>query len=183
MNYYFDSVRGNNIFDGLTPDTAKRDLEGLRELLLANKGIPGTNFLFEAESTFTPSRYVRIGVGSEPATYINGTAINPIKFSSYSYDGTSTRKPHFQLIKTAVSSDWIWDDELKLWYWNSVEGYGSTTTTWGSYPLVLIDGEKLQGDTCSFSYFSKRYYSKWTIRSCFLVDDRRDSREVVCVDS
>lgn len=141
MNYYFDSNRGNNGNDGLTPDTAKENLEGLRVLLLDNKGVPGTNFLFEAESNFYPERYLRIGVGSEPATYINGTEEDPIKFSSYSYTGTSTRKPHFQLIKTAVATDWKWDGEIKLWYWENNEGYGSTTTTWGSYPLVLIDGE------------------------------------------
>lgn len=111
----------------------------MRLLLLANKGVPGTNFLFEAESNFTPTRFLRIGAGAEPATYINGTAENPIKFSSYSYTGTSTRKPNFQLIKMAVSADWLWDSTMNMWYWEHFSGYAGSVTDWGSYPLVLVN--------------------------------------------
>jgi hypothetical protein len=142
--YYIDVNRGSDSNSGLTKDLAWKSLEAIRTKLLTGTVAAGDSFLFEAESHFYPTRYLRIGSGLEPVTYINGTNGNPITFDKYDYSVATDKKPTFTLNHRPVSSDWQWDASKGLWYWTYPQAYESNSLTWGAYPRVTIGGQLCQ---------------------------------------
>ena len=142
--YYIDANRGRDTNSGLSKDSAWQSLEAIRAKLLTGSVGPGDKFLFEANSHFYPKRYLRIGSGVEPSTYINGNSSNPILFGKYDYNVKTNKKPKFTLNHTPKSSDWQWDATKNLWYWTYPQAYESNTLTWGHYPRVTINGKLCQ---------------------------------------
>lgn len=142
--YYLDANRGSDTNNGLTKDTAWKTLEAIRTKLLTGTVAAGDNFLFEADSHFKPTRYLRIGSGLEAITYINGTNGNPITFDKYDYVGTTNKKPGFTLNHRPTVNDWQWDASKNLWYWTYPQAYESNSLTWGAYPRVTIGGQLCQ---------------------------------------
>ena len=140
--YYIDDKRGLDTNTGLSKQSPWRSLEAVRAKLLTGTVQPGDMFLFEAQSEFKPARYLRVGSGFEPATYINGTSNNPIIFGKYDYGVRTNKKPTFELNYRPKVSDWQWDATKNLWYWVHPQMYETNNLTWGHYPMVMV-GDKL----------------------------------------
>ncbi len=155
--YYIDSKRGLDTNTGLSKASPWRSLEAVRAKLLTGTVQAGDMFLFEGESEFKPTRYLRIGSGFETSTYINGTSNNPIIFGKYDYGVRTNKKPTFELNYRPKVSDWKWDAVKGLWYWEHPAAYESNNLTWGHYPMVTLGGKLCQVTKFESATFTRGY--------------------------
>jgi len=155
-DFFIDYNRGNDSNNGLTKDTAWKTLEKFRVEASSGNITAGSNVLLESSSIFNESRYLRFGTGT--SELFNGTENARTIIGKYDYTSSYSGNPRVQWAVTPVSSDWIFDSSLGLWYISPEIQYSNSNQQWGGHPRVTINGNLCPIVRYESSTFSRGNY-------------------------